>query len=230
MIDPVILDFVAEQKRRTDTDGIAVVGSYPQGRYGPGSDIDIVCLVESDREVEARRLVYHETLFHLLTASAKRLEQFLVQQTEIPFAIGVVHSLAAETIILQESQALSQLIAKARDLVAARGIRYDPGDRDAIILHQRRYRVTKPGGVGSRSRLVRVSRLMRLSSPPSSSSNSRASLDSRRGVGLLSFIRRRRQCTAVFAYRRVTAAISSGGPLTNNARAASRALRPCRWA
>lgn len=60
-------------------------------------------------------MTFQETLFHLLTASAKRLEQFQVQQTEIPFAIGVVHSLSAETIILQESQALSQLIAKARD-------------------------------------------------------------------------------------------------------------------
>jgi predicted nucleotidyltransferase len=143
MANQVILDFVREQKNRMPTNGIVICGSYTQGRYGPHSDIDIVFLTASDSKVEAQHISYHGTLFHRLTASANRLQQFLVVSTEDPFAIAVLHSLTADIEILEDSLPLRELIGHAKSLVSERGITFDPQDRRAIILHGHRYQITK---------------------------------------------------------------------------------------
>ena len=146
MCETVIDEFVAAQKRQFATDGIVICGSYPQGRYGPDSDIDIIFLIPVEQEVEARHIKHHGVVFHLLLANASRLWQFVVTATEDPFAIAVLHSLSAQVQIVEDSTALRELIKNAKTLVSQRGIQYDPREREAIILHQQRYRITKAGG------------------------------------------------------------------------------------
>ena len=120
-----ILDFVAAQKRHFATDGIAICGSYAQGRYGSGSDIDIVFLTRAEQAV---------------------LWQFVVTETENPFAIAVLHSLSTQVQIVEDSAALCELLQRARSLVSERGIQYDPQEPETIIMHQQRYRITKVAG------------------------------------------------------------------------------------
>ena len=146
MSNQVILDFVSEQQARMPTNGIVLCGSYPQGRYGPQSDIDIVFLTASDSQVTAQHITYHGTLFHRLTASASRLQHFLEASTEDPFAIAVLHSLAAQVEILEDSLPLRALISRAQALVSERGITFDPHDNQAIFLHAQRYQITKESG------------------------------------------------------------------------------------
>ena len=143
MPNQVILDFVTQQKKRIPTNGVVICGSYTQGRYGPDSDIDIVFLTASDSKVEAQHVSYHDTLFHRLTASAHHLQRFLVESTEDPFAIAVLHSLAAEIEVVEDSLPLRELISQAKDHVSERKITFDPKDNHAIILQGRRYKITK---------------------------------------------------------------------------------------
>ena len=141
-----ILDFVAAQKRHLDTDGIVICGSYAQGRYGAGSDIDIVFLARAEQAVVAQHITYKGIVYHRLLAHAAQLWQFVVAATEDPFAIAVLHSLSAQVQIVEDSAALCELLRQAQSLVSERGIQYDPQEPEAVILHQQRYRITKVGG------------------------------------------------------------------------------------
>jgi hypothetical protein len=141
-----ILDFVAAQKRHFATDGIVICGSYAQGRYGAGSDIDIVFLTRAEQAVVAQHITYKGIVFHRLLANAAQLWQFVVTATEDPFAIAVLHSLSAQVQIVEDSAALGELLRQAQSLVSERGIQYDPQEPEAVILHQQRYRITKVGG------------------------------------------------------------------------------------
>lgn len=143
MLNQVVLEFVKKQKERMPTNGVAICGSYTQGRYGPHSDIDIVFLTASNSKVEAKHISYHSTLFHRLTASPYRLRHFLVESTEDPFAIAVLHSLASDVDIVEDSLPLRELINHSKTLVFERGITFDPQDSHAIILQGRRYKIKK---------------------------------------------------------------------------------------
>lgn len=146
MYKTVIDEFVAVQKRLFDTSGIVICGSYAQGRYGAGSDIDIIFLTQAEHAVETRYITYEEVKFHRLLVSASKLWQFILTAKKDPFAIAVLHSLSAQVQIVEDSAALHELLQRARILVSQRGIQYDPQEREAIILHQQRYRITKAGG------------------------------------------------------------------------------------
>lgn len=141
-----ILDFVAAEKRHLATNGIVICGSYAQGRYGAGSDIDIVFLARAEQAVVARHITYKGIVYHRLLANAAQLWQFLVTATEDPFAIAVLHSLSAQVQIVEDSAALCELLRRAQSLVSERGIQHDPQEPEAVILHQQRYRITKVGG------------------------------------------------------------------------------------
>ena len=81
VLDSIIRDFIDAQKRRVQTDGVVVVGSYAQGRYGPDSDIDILCLTKDARVPVARHITHLDTRFHLLLVSAERLCSLLTTET-----------------------------------------------------------------------------------------------------------------------------------------------------
>jgi predicted nucleotidyltransferase len=146
MREAVIREFVVAQKQRFTTNGIVVCGSYPQGHYGPDSDIDIVFLTREERAVEAEHIFFHEVKFHRLLTSFTQLWRFLLDATEDPFAIAVLHSLSAQVVVIEDTPVLSELLQRAGELVHQRGIAYDPDERDIIILHQKRYRITKVAG------------------------------------------------------------------------------------
>lgn len=55
---------MAAQKRHLSTDGIVICGPYAQGRYGAGSDVDIVFLTRAEQAVEARNITYKGMVFH----------------------------------------------------------------------------------------------------------------------------------------------------------------------
>jgi hypothetical protein len=143
MCETIIGGFVADQKQRYATDGIVICGSYAQGRYGDGSDIDIVFLTRAEQEVEAQHIIYRMVKFHRLLANADQLWQFINTAAQDPFAIAVLHSLSAQVQIVEDSTALRALIKRAKMLVNQRGIAYNPRERDIIIMHQQQYRITK---------------------------------------------------------------------------------------
>ena len=146
MCEAVINEFVAIQKHRFATDGIMICGSYAQGRYGEGSDIDIIFLTLAEQAVEAQHITYQGVVFHRLLADAAHLWQHVVTATEDPFAIAVLHSMSAQVQVVEDSAALRELLQWTRALVRQRGIAYDPQEREVIIMHQQRYRITKVAG------------------------------------------------------------------------------------
>ena len=146
MCETVIPEFVADQKHHYATDGIVICGSYSQGRYGVGSDIDIIFLTQTKQRFEVQHITYQGVLFHRLLANPSQLWQLVVTATEDPFAIAILHSLSAQVQILEDSEALRELLRWSRVLTRQRGIQYDPQEREVIILHQQRYRVTKVSG------------------------------------------------------------------------------------
>ena len=143
MCEKTILEFVADQKTHIATDGIVICGSYTQGRYGVDSDIDIIFLTLGEQAVVAQHITFQGIVFHRLLTSACQLWHFISTETQNPFAIAVLHSLSSQVQVVEDSAALQDLIRRAQVLVGQRGIEYDPHKRDAIIMHQQRYRITK---------------------------------------------------------------------------------------
>lgn len=120
-LEQIVLRYIEKESKALSAEGVAIVGSFVSGEYGPGSDIDVFFLVERT-DFEMSLIEFEGVIFDRMICAFDMMMEVLTSQCAVSDVFSL--SLGGPSKLIEDTPALRAIVTLARNNIRRRGLCY----------------------------------------------------------------------------------------------------------